>query len=214
MPKKLKTKHIYLISGILLVIFLSLIISLTGFRHYNQDSRAQELPLLLNSGLFDCQQATIKYILWTEESGKLSEIEEVLESSGLAWHKQVLSDFSGKKAYKYLNKAIIEKEDEGRALAFYNKLSERTSDLKVRVYFEEKVDAVLEPNCYLEKNKVKIVQTVQMPGIISLCGFHYDLPLTVKAGRKNINIQLVTKNEAGSNRGKTVLAFPALLEEF
>jgi hypothetical protein len=214
MFRKLKIKNIYLFMGILLVILLSLIIFLTGFRYYKQDSRAQELPLLLNSGLFDCQQATIKYILWTEENRELPPIEEILESSGLAWDKQVLSDFSGRNAYKYINETIIRKEDESQAFAFYHKLCERTSGHKVKVYFEEKIDAALDPNSYMEKNKAKIVEIIRLPGTISLSALHNGLPWTVIAGEENINLQLVTKSEAGPNCGKTVLAFPALLEEF
>lgn len=212
--QKVNYLRIYICSGILLLIFLTPTILFADLKYPSRNCQGQEFPLLLNSGLIACEQATIGYIIWTEEMRELPAVEKKLESSGLAWHKLLLSDYSGRNAVKYSTQISMKKENEVQALECYHMLSEQLKGLKVRLYFEERIESALDLDAYLERSRIEAIQKVQTPGITSISGFCKSLPEVVKAGRENVNIQILTKNNVGTGTGKTVLAFPALLEEF
>lgn len=212
--KKIKSIRTYIISGILFIILLTPTILLTEMRFSSQDSREQEIPLLLNSGSLAGEKATVKYILWTEDSGESTKIDKILQSSGLVWDKITLSDYAEKKAYKYITQIEIKKENEGQAIGIYTLLFNKIEGIKARLYFEERVDSALDYDSYLTKSKIDIRQRVQLQDLISISGFHHDLLGIVKAGKQDINIQIVTGNGDKSGKGRTVLAIPALFEEY
>lgn len=211
--EKVKKLRISLYSGLLLIILLISPIFIE-MNSYTKAKHAREIPLLLNSGLLDSEQALVKFILWTEDSSESYQLEESIRPMGLTWEKQILSDVSGKKAYKYTARMEIGREEEGYIMEIYRQLDEAARGLQARVYLEETTDAKLDPYVYFHQTKIDTVQEAQTSGIISLSGFHPGLLQTVKAGKDKVNIQLLTSKEAGEKQGKTLLAFPAILEEF
>ncbi|NLI91045.1 MAG: hypothetical protein GX434_02220 [Peptococcaceae bacterium] len=173
-----------------------------------------ELPLLLNSGLADCNEAAVKYIVWTEDPGKTDEIENILPSTGLIWQKQILSDFAGKKVFQYMTAQKINEEEERQAFILYHSLYTVSMDGKAQVFFEERVGEAIHAENYFEYNHISRKQNIIINDMMSIGGFDQRLPGGVKAGEDKINIQMVTKGENKTGNGKTVLALPALMEEF
>ena len=212
--EKLRDLRIYIFSGVLLVILLTPTILLAEMKYSSQDFREQEIPLLLNSGSVAGEKATVEYILWTEDVSELTKIEKILQSTGLVWHKITLSNYSERNAYQYMAEIEIKKENEEQALEIYHLLTNKIKRIKVRLYFEERVDSALDFDSYLKKSQIDIRQRVQLPDLISISGFHHDLRDVVKAGKQNINIQIMTKKGNESKKGRTVLAIPVLFEEF
>lgn len=174
----------------------------------------QELPLLLSSGLVSSTEGSLEYIVWTEEPGTQTYIEKTLEASGLAWNKKVLSDFSGKKVYQYTTEMAIKKEEEKQAVIFYNHLNTMANNGKIKVLLEERIDSRLEAEKYFTENQIAIKQKAAAEDLISISGYDPRIPCAVQAGKDRLNIQIITEKETKTRKGKTILAIPALMEEF
>ena len=199
---------------LLLLLIFTVYSSQFSLHQYGQDhSRRQQLPLLLNSGLVCCNQATGQYIIWTEKAGELPAIEKTIQLTGLNWHKQSLSDFFGRNAYKYTAIFQMKKENEGQFVELFKRLNSSFDQQNVKVYFEQRINAFLEPTLYFQQYGIKLCSSIQTDNIQSLTGFYQGMSKPVKAGQAESNVQIVVKGAAGQN-GKTVLAFPALIEEF
>jgi len=184
------------------------------YSKYSQDdSLRQPFPLLLNSGLVYCNQAMGQYIIWTEKAGELPTIEKIIRSTGLNWNKQTLTDFSGKNAYKYTAIFQMKKENEGQYVELFRRLNSSFNQRSVKVYFEQRINAFLEPALYFQHYGIDLLSSVQTDNILSLTGYCQGLGETVNAGGFESNVQMVTRGIEG-REGKTVLAFPALIEEF
>lgn len=177
-----------------------------------QSNPDRNLVLLLHSGLVSCQNAQVKYIIWTEDSSSQKEIENVLQSSGLLWNKAVLSDFANRTAYQYSAELEVDQDQESDVLNTYEVLNLRLSGRETKVYLEESVDQEIDIQRYFKMNIVSIIQETDIPSLYALSGYTWGSGQGIKAGKDTINIQAVTR-KSGDNRGRTVLALPALLEE-
>ncbi|RJE47448.1 MULTISPECIES: hypothetical protein [unclassified Dehalobacter] len=203
----------------LLCLFISLIIiALSGSsagiasNMKAQNNPDKDLVLLLHSGLASCQNARVKYIIWTEDSNSQKEIESILQSSDLLWNKTVLSDFANRTAYRYSAELEIDQDQEINALNTYEVLGLQLSGPETKVYLEESVDQEIDIQRYFKMNTISIIQKTDIPSLYALSGYTQGLGQGVKAGKDTINIQTVTRKYE-DNRGRTVLALPALLEE-
>lgn len=212
MTKKFTQIRISIISMVLLFLLVLPVIGYAQIKHTNQ--KASDVPLLLNSGLVQCEEAKGKYILWTEDSEELYWLEKLLQSTGLTWNKELLSDYYGRNAYKYVAVFDIQKENEGLAVEYYYSLHTSLKGTKVRVFFEERIDSALDSLLFFRNYNIPVIQKIQEEEIMSLSGFHRDYSEGVKAGTDQINVQLITRSGKGSGQGRSVLAYPALLEEF
>jgi len=203
----------------LLCLFISLIIiALSGSSAWiasnmkAQNNPDKDLVLLLHSGLASCQNARVKYIIWTEDSNSQKEIESILQSSDLLWNKAVLSNFANRTAYRYSAELEIDQDQEINALNTYEVLGLQLSGPETKVYLEESVDQEIDIQRYFKMNTISIIQKTDIPSLYALSGYTQGLGQGVKAGKDTINIQTVTRKYE-DNRGRTVLALPALLEE-
>lgn len=208
---KIKKLRTFIVSGLLLMVFLTPTILIAAPKYFDQSLR--EEPLILNSDLTAVQEAVVRYFLWTEDCTGLLDLEGILRDSGLAWQKEVLKDFSGNKALKYTAQIKITKEEEGQALDYYHSLYNKMKGLNIQVYFEEKVNDFLDPVSLFYKYSPDFYSRTEASGVTSWTGFHPALPGFTLVEGKKVNFQLLTvKGSEGT--GKTLLAVPALLEDF
>ncbi len=180
---------------------------------YNKH-QVQSFPLLLESGLAEVLNAHIDYIIWSEDPADLSRIESALHGTELKWHKEILSDYSGRRAFKYKASSVIEKTEERDALRFYYDLQKSLEDKQTKVIFEERIHSLLNPSEYFDQSNITAIQEVHCENMISISGVHQLLPQSNMLTKKVANIQVVAKTMHKNNQGQTVLAIPALLEEF
>jgi len=170
--------------------------------------------LLLESGLSDAGKSTIKFIVWTEEGLFLPQIEEKLQATDYSWDQEIVSNYFGRKAFKFSTSIIVQKEKEKEVLADYVQLNGILKEYQAIVYLEEKIESSINAENYFALNNCRTLQEVKTEGIISTTGYCPGLPGTVRAGEEAINIQILTKEENCPMKAKTVLALPALMEEF
>ncbi|NLP44007.1 MAG: hypothetical protein GX351_05225 [Peptococcaceae bacterium] len=215
MPINRENFHLFSIGLFILLLFtFTLYNNQFYFKQPCQDDfRRQSLPLLLNSGLVHCNQATGQYIIWTEKEKELPAIERTIRLTGLNWKKQSLTDFSGRNAYKYTTIFQIKKENEGQFVELFQRLNSCFKQQNVQVYFEQRINVFLEPTAYFKHYDIGLCNSIQTDNLQSLTGYHKGFSKIVKAGSVESNVQIVAKELDGQN-GKTVLAFPTLLGEF
>jgi len=171
--------------------------------------------MLLHSGQFDTRPAAVKYILWSKEEQALQVIEKKLKETGLVWHKNTLKNYAeNKAAFQYSTMQTISKQEEKQALQKYFSLLKEFENLPVRIFFEERVDSNLNLDLYLKENKIEVKEKIRTPDTISITGYIAGLRPTIVAGPKTFNFQLLAKGQAVGSKEQTVLAIPALLEEF
>ena len=208
---QIKKLHIFIVSALLLMLFLTPTILFAASYCFNQIlARA---PLLLNSKLTPAELATVKYILWKEDDGELAALETYLQDSGLEWEKETLRDFAGSKAVKYTAQICISQEKEYQALDFYHNLNLQAKRFKAQAYFAEWINFAVDPANMCLKLGITPHFWVKTPGLVSWSGYHPALPGAIIADGKRINYQLLTTNGSRTVE-KTVLAVPALLEDF
>jgi DNA modification methylase len=174
------------------------------------DSR---LSLLLNSGYTENNKASLKYILWTQDGNELEELELYLQNFGFSWKKEILNDYSGcKRAYKYTAQTEVDKEAEKRNLKKINVLAKDIRRFNAYLYIHEEVKGNVDVEQYLQYIRVRDVERTKEAGLISYTGYTGAINQAVQAGLRKINFQLITKDN--NLYRETVLAIPALLEEF
>jgi len=205
MLKNIRVLRKSIISVIITLLLLTPAILLAENKYQDQNQSAGQFSLLLNSGLTDCQNATVRYIVWTQESRELSGIEEILPETDLLWHKYLLQDFSGNKAWKYVAELNITEKDEREALERYLSLKNKISNQRTKIYFEERVESAIHSGLYFKNNDIKVREKVQSLNIESFRGYLQEL---------SDDIQIMSKENTPSCQGRTVLAIPVLLEEF
>lgn len=173
-----------------------------------------EYSLLLESGLSKAETSTIKFIVWTEEALFLPQIEKKLQNTGYNWDKARVSNYYGNKAFKFSTSLIVQKEEEKEILADYLKLNNILKQYAADVYLEEKIESSINVENYFMQNNCQALQEIKDDGILSITGYRPGLPGSVRAGDDEINIQIITNEDSNTIKAKTVLALPALLEEF
>lgn len=171
------------------------------------------IPLLLNSGFTDNNKAWVKYILWTQDSSNLEELELHLINSGFSWKREILKDFSGsKRSYKYIAQAEVSMDEERLNLEKLNVLAKQLKTHKIQLYVHEQIKGNVDIEGYLQYIKLRDIRRTKSSGLISNTGYADAINQGIQAGSRKINIQLISKENSTSR--ETVLAIPALLEEF
>lgn len=211
--------RINIFGGVLFIILLMLLFIYMRLPNVNKVFGQQgdiQLPVILNSDMVTSEEAAIKYIVWSECLDKLPDLEKVLQGTGMIWHKLSLSDFSGRKVYKYTSELNAKKENEAQAIENYFLLVRQLSGLKAKAFFEERVDSLLDYNRFIGQNKIETINSIKTPEMISITGYDMKLPIMAKVGDDKVNIQIISypKNELEGICGKTVIAYPALFEDF
>lgn len=171
------------------------------------------LVLLLNSGLAHCETSVIKYILWTNDCSELETLNNIVESSNYDWQKEVVSDFSGQIIYKFTAEQRMDKEREKLIPKQLNDLEKQIRQRKVLLFFQQEIKEVIDIKKYMTSNKAEdMMNIIETETLRSMTGYSKNIGKAMQSGRADINIQILTNKHR--DRGKTVVAIPALLEDF
>lgn len=180
------------------------------------------ITYLLGSGLTDCQKASVRYILWTEDLQQIDIIEKSLKANNIVWTCEELKNAYGNQAIKFTISRTIdlkqEKEIDSMIKYLYNSFDRQ----KVGVYFEERINAGINPRDYFRLNNVITDQSGQAEKILAFTGYADTVAIRPQVNTK-FNIEVLSSVKSGSvnftgadkrSTEKTVLAIPALIEEF
>ncbi|UWG97181.1 hypothetical protein LPY66_20320 [Dehalobacter sp. DCM] len=209
-------RHYRVIPAMMIMIVLMLLqptflLTAGGIAIQHDQQEESLIPLLLDSGQTFCQEAQLKYIVWSEELDRQIAIEKILKSSGLTWHKEILCDYSGNTALKYSTQRTVTREAEKEYYKRYNTLCDMLNNSKTKVYLEERIEEVINIQEFYAHYDIKMIDMNVMPVLSSYAGYSERIPYNLQVGESRIAIQGITKSAC--DQAKTIIALPALFEE-
>lgn len=173
--------------------------------------------LLLNSGLADASEAELRITLWFEqknEAGYLNVMNN-LPQNGWEWEtveKEGLSKTEPRQALAIHGQRQITRSQEAEVMAWFTALSQQVQQAGGQAYLDERVATGMDVEAYFSENSIIPKQWTVSGKTSSLAGYSKAPLPSVQAGRDIVNLQLLSRCTVhGEN---TVLAIPALLEEF
>ncbi|NLO96711.1 MAG: hypothetical protein GX091_01310 [Peptococcaceae bacterium] len=199
---------------ICIIILILLLPSLLWAKSLVRDSSNKNFSLILDSNLVDCTQASVKYIVWTQDENGVPVLEKILEQTGMPWEKNVLINYWQNRAYEYIAQMEITGGQEADMLEKYLNLKSKLKNLKqTKVFMEEIVAANLDINDFLSRNNVVNFDRIEAFNTISATGYVEYLNEGINIGGSPVNFQIITRTN-NLNPGRTIIAFPALWKEF
>ncbi|MFA6807437.1 MAG: hypothetical protein WCR27_00415 [Eubacteriales bacterium] len=177
---------------------------------YN-NKQSEQITLLLNSGLTNCQIAEIKYILWSDTDNV--SIYDVLNNTGLDWDSENLRNEFGENAKKYVYKMTINKNEEKIVIKELNKIRENIKGVDVNLYFEESIPDCIDQERYLKIINADLKSKVITENVKSLTGYTPLYPDWIRTSNDKENIEILGSINTESAK-KTKIAIPVLMEEF
>jgi len=170
------------------------------------------VPLLLNSGQVQTNNAEVSIILWFENGNIPQGTLTKKPMSDWVWTYNELQTGSGKGAVTLSGHRNINKNEESSLYNWYSTMSKELAKTGGRIYLDERVNQAMDISAYLSKTKADPAQWALIGNMLSVAAYQKELLTSVVAGQDRINIQLLTRGKTA--QGKTVLAIPALLKEF
>jgi len=170
------------------------------------------VPLLLNSGEVQTNEAEVSIILWFENGNISSETWTYLPIPDWTWTYKELQTGSEKVAVTLSGNQSINKNEESNLYQWYTARAQELAKAGGKIYIDERVDQAMDISSYLSKTDARPAQWALMGNLLSIAAYQSNFATSVLAGQDSINIQLLSR---GTNSGgRTVLAIPALLKEF
>lgn len=206
------TKRKQIIWGLILIFLLSPSLLFAELPKINYDRYEKELILLLNSGLTQCETSDIKYILWTEDSSDLPVLKEIVRNNSEVWQKDVVSDFTGKRIYKYSLTKQVDKEGEKLIPKQLDDFEQQLEGTRILLYFHQQINETIDSKEYFCINGINKTQMTETAKLLSITAYSSNISKIVQSAKFDTNVQVITSNQ--SIKGKTLLAIPALLEDF
>ncbi len=205
-------KRKQIIWGLMLIFVLSPSLLFAELYKINNGRQVEDFKLLLNSGLTHCETSTVKYILWTDDSSDLTVLNEIVQNSPFVWRQDVISDFAEQKVYKLSSENQVNKGEEkliSKQLAYIERELKGTGIL---LYFQQQINETIDVKNYLSLNWIQKIQKTKTDKLLSITGYSDTIAKVVRSNEFDTNIQIITNNQR--NQEKTILAIPALMEEF
>lgn len=191
--------------------------SLSGKLPVQREEMQPSPQLLLNSGLADASEAELRITLWFEqknEAGYLNVMNN-LPQNGWEWEtvkKEGLSKTEPRQALTIHGQRQITRSQEAEVMAWFTALSQQVRQAGGQAYLDERVATGIDVEAYFSENSIIPKQWTVSGKTSSLAGYSKAPLPSVQAGRDIVNLQLLSRCTVhGEN---TVLAIPALLEEF
>lgn len=216
--KALKTskKRKIIITAVFIICTLYTGLFVQGVDKYNLTNKfiGKDVVLLLNSNLSECESGFVKIILWTEQKKADEIIPHKLAECDLlklGWKKQKLRNTYGNYAYKYTAEIIVDKKKEAEIPDILNNLAQKLPAETVKIHFEETIKDTINGREYFDLLSSKVKSFTAEDGIESYTA-NAGSNNYVKTGAEFVNIQVITAKKP--LQPKTVLALPAILEEF
>lgn len=171
-----------------------------------------EVPLILNSNVVKTEKAEVIVTLWMENCEMPDNILNNKPLPGWKWTLKKLSNASGLEAITISGHKVIDKNEERNLYTWYTDMAQKLSQRGCQIYLDERVPQAIDVCSYLSEKKARPAQWSLSNDLISVAAYVKDVPTSVMAGQDQINMQLLSRGK--SAEGQTVLAIPALLEEF
>lgn len=203
---------------IVLLFFLTMCIGGTGILSVGSERwekiNAQEVsvPFILNSGMVRAQEADVRVIVWFENIRVPDEIWTQGPLPDWRWTTREQQTVDGKTAVTLFGEGHLDKNEEKRIYTWYNSMSLFVANKGGRLYLDERVPEVTDISAYMSRVNAQPAQWSLSGQTFSIAAYQKALHTSVVAGHDRINFQLLSRGEKG--KGLTVLAIPALLEEF
>jgi len=170
------------------------------------------VPLLLNSGVVMTKEAEVSVILWFENGEIPPEIWTKRPAPDWTWTYKESQTASGKVAVTLSGHRYMDKNEESNLYTWYTIMVRQLAQTGGRIYLDERVPQATDISAYLSEINALPAQWYLSGSLVSIAAYQKDLPTNVMAGNDRVNIQLLSRGK--HNEGQTVLAIPALLEEF
>lgn len=165
--------------------------------------------LLLNSGLSSSEQAKARIIFWLPQMPETAWLEKL--PRGWNW-----TEHSSKRLVNgpvtVAGSILINRQEERGLLGLYQSLAGSAAQQGGQAYLDERISEPVDIFRYFAALRLLPRQWAYSGTTFSLAGYWMGPITPVQAGPDPINLQLLTRSHAG--QGETVLAIPALLEEF
>lgn len=220
--KLLREKRYYFPVGGMLVLILILLLAAQGLSlsHMFSDkannngvnSLVNSKPLLLGSGLCNTNQAEITITVWFETGGIPEQILREIPKQDWQWERKTLKAGSNKIAETMSGSTTVNRQGEIKVAQWYSNFDRKVEQLGGQLYFDERVHQGMDISAYLSANKAIPLQSAFSGFTQSIAAYQEGAGRGVEAGQDKVNIQLLTRSIQG--HGETVLAMPALLQEF
>lgn len=188
--------------------------NILGRGHYGEtvETITKKIPLLLNSGIVESNEAEASIILWFEEGDIPMEIVKKRPMADWVWTTKTLRTENGKVAKTMFGRHFVNKNEENILFTWYTTMAQELVKAGGKIYFDERVPQTIDVSAYLSKINAFPSQSFYLGNMVSIAAYDYDLNNGVRAGKDRINIQLLSRGK--NTEGQSVLAMPALLEEF
>lgn len=170
------------------------------------------VPLLLNAGIVQEQEAELSIILWIENGTIPTEIWTQLPMSDWIWSIKKQQTKTGNVSATLTGHRTIDKYEESVIYTWYTRIAPALAKDGVQLYIDERVPEAIDISAYLSQSNSVPSQWSLLDNVVSIAGYQSNLVTSVKSGRDRINIQLLSRGQ--TTEGHTVLAIPALLKEF
>ncbi|OLN33933.1 hypothetical protein [Desulfosporosinus metallidurans] len=170
------------------------------------------VPMLINSGIVQSKEAEVKVVLWFEQGDIPLEIWAKRPMPDWVWYSKSLQTESGKVAVTLSGSHIVNKNEETNLYTWYTTMAQQLAKVGGKIYIDERVPQAIDISAYLSQINALPAQWSLLGNTVSIAAYHSNLKTKVWAGQDRINIQLLCRGK--NNEGQTVLAMPALLEEF
>lgn len=205
------------VSNILLVLILAyalLLIGLFVIKSGNgvRTSSPGRMPWLLESGLADATRAEIRLILWYEDKDIPPVVLQELEREKWEWTQSEKAAAADRRAVTISAGRLVTREEETAISQWYQEFAPKVRNSGAYLYLDERVSGIVDIAAYLAEVDAKPKQWVWLHQGSSIAAYRDDRGPSIQAGSDRINLQVMTRS--GSGGGKSVLAIPALLEEF
>lgn len=173
---------------------------------------SEKVPLLLNSGLTQSNEAEFSLILWFEKGEIPQKIWTELPIKDWVWTSNTLRTEDGQEAKTLFGQHLVNKNEENILFTWYTTMAQEVSKAGGKIYLDERVPKMVDVSAYLSQVKARPLQCSYLGNMVSIAAYKTNLGTDVRAGKDRINIQLLSRGK--STEGQSVLAMPALLEEF
>jgi hypothetical protein len=200
------------------LLILILISVLIGNDVYNINNiirtyQSQNVPLLLNSGYLRTNQANVSIVIWFENRKIPRYLPKILYKGNWEWNYKEKVTETGKTAITLFGQSQVNKNEERNLYIWYTMMVQLISKLGGQIYLDERIPENIDVFAYMSQMNACPEQAAIINNLASIAAYQKSIVSSVKAGRDTVNLQLVSRREKFSE-GQTVLAIPALLEEF
>ncbi|KUO73880.1 MAG: hypothetical protein APF81_16030 [Desulfosporosinus sp. BRH_c37] len=170
------------------------------------------VPLLLNSGEVQSKEAEVSIILWFEDGNIPHGAWTKRPMQDWIWKYDELQTGGEKVTVTLSGSQMINKNEESNLYKWYTTMQQELAKTGGLIYIDERVDQAMDISSYLSNTNALPAQWALVGNMVSIAAFQNFFLTSVIAGQDRINIQLLSRGK--NTEGRTVLAIPALLQEF